>query len=352
MADTDKTVSYAIDGNPDGFVGAMDKATKAAKQSAAGIEQSWAQVGESFKAVMGPIGKIIALLAGGAAFKEAIAATNKLNADVMGLSKTLGIGGTEASALNTALGDIGADAETYTGSFQKFAKQLKTNEDGLTAMGLKTRDANGNLRDSNTLFTEALQTVGEYKPGLDKTTAAMTLFGKGVDDVMKLQKLNAKVMEDAKQKNKELGLTISQEGVEASRKYKAAMNDLGDVWLALKNVVGQAVMPIFTRLAEWFSTVGPTAVFVLKVAINSLATAFQAVILVVKNVWTVLSALANPLFTFGGALKKLISGDLKGATADMMGMGASWGPAIPNRFRKLSSTIQPACWLIFLTLRD
>ena len=278
---------------------------------------------------------VAAALAGGAFFKETIAVANKLNDEALALAKSLGVTGTEASTLRTALDDIGSNSETYIGSFQKFAKQLKTNEDGLQGMGLKTRDANGHLRDSNTLFTEALQKVGEYKPGLDQTTAAMTLFGKGVDDVMQLQKLNSTVLEDAKKKNEELGMTLSQEGVAATKKYKLAMNDMGDVFIGIKNVIGQAVMPILTRLAEWFAEIGPTAVFVFKVAIDSLATALQTVILVVKTVWNVLRALADPLFTIGSAIKKLIQGDMTGATNEMMKLGSNWGDAMSGVFDKI-----------------
>lgn len=278
---------------------------------------------------------VAAALAGGAFFKETIAVANKLNDEALALAKSLGVTGTEASTLRTALDDIGSNSETYIGSFQKFAKQLKTNEDGLQGMGLKTRDANGHLRDSNTLFTEALQKVGEYKPGLDQTTAAMTLFGKGVDEVMQLQKLNSTVLEDAKKKNEELGMTLSQEGVAATKKYKLAMNDMGDVFIGIKNVIGQAVMPILTRLAEWFAEIGPTAVFVFKVAIDSLATALQTVILVVKTVWNVLRALADPLFTIGSAIKKLIQGDMTGATNEMMKLGSNWGDAMSGVFDKI-----------------
>ena len=278
---------------------------------------------------------VAAALAGGAFFKETIAVANKLNDEALALAKSLGVTGTEASTLRTALDDIGSNSETYIGSFQKFAKQLKTNEDGLQGMGLKTRDANGHLRDSNTLFTEALQKVGEYKPGLDQTTAAMTLFGKGVDEVMQLQKLNSTVLEDAKKKNEELGMTLSQEGVAATKKYKLAMNDMGDVFIGIKNVIGQAVMPILTRLAEWFAEIGPTAVFVFKVAIDSLATALQTVILVVKTVWNVLRALADPLFTIGSAVKKLIQGDMTGATNEMMKLGSNWGDAMSGVFDKI-----------------
>lgn len=328
MSDSDKNVDYNVNANPSGFVDAMQKAQAAGKESAAKINDAWKGMGATFEAVNKYLFALTAVLAGGKIFKDAIGEANKLNAETMGLAKAMSISGTEASALRTALDDIGTDSDTYIGAFRQFAKQVKNNEEGLQAMGLRTRDANGHLRDSNELFTEAVKEVGNYKPGLDQTTAAMTLFGKGVDDVMKLQRLNSGVIEEAMEKNKQLGLTITKEGVEGSKKYKAALNDLGDVLLGIQNAIGQAVMPVFTRLAEWLSGAGPTAVFVVKTAFNALATAMQAVVLVAKTVWNVISALANPLFTFGGALKKLINGDMAGATVDMMKIGSNWREAL------------------------
>lgn len=308
----------------------------ASGQAAQSMKGHWDGVGSAFGAVQGKLLLLSGIVAGGAFFKSAIADTVKMTGEQLMLAKRLGITGTEASTLHTALGDIGSDAETYTGAFDKFARQIKSNEDGLQAMGLKTRDANGHLRDGNTLFTEALQVVGQYKPGIDQTTAAMTLFGKGVDDAMKLQKLNNKVLDDAKKKNEELGLGLTVEGVAATKAYKAAMNDVGDVLTAVMNTVGRAVMPVFTRLAEWFADIAPPAIFALRIAINALATAFQGVILVVKIVWDVLKALFDPLFTFGSALRKLLSGDINGATAEMMKLGANWGKAMSGVFDQIA----------------
>lgn len=336
---TDSRAQVVIDGDHQPLRKVLQQAAQdmagfgaKAKDALSGVQAAGAGLGKVF----GGLATIAAVLAGGAFFKDTIAVANKLNAEALGLAKALGVTGTQASTLRTALGDIGSDSETYIGAFQKFARQIKKNEEGLQAMGLQTRDSNGHLRDSNTLFTEALKTVGDYKPGLDQTTAAMTMFGKSVDEAITLQKLNSSVIEEAKKKNEELYMNLSQEGVAATKKYKLAMNDVGDVFIGIKNVIGQAVMPIFTRLAEWFSGIGPTAVFVFKVAIDVLATALQAIMLLVKSLWNVLRAIADPLFMIGSAIKKLISGDLTGASNDMMKIFSNWGDSMSGMFDKIA----------------
>lgn len=340
MADSSKTVDYEITANPAGFIAGMNAVQAATRQTSAAVSSGFDSVQGVFSALQGRVVALAAVMAGGAFFKEAIAATNKLTAESMSLGKRLGLTGEDASALNTALGDIGSDSDTYIGAFDKFAKQLKTNEAGLQEMGLKTRDANGHLRDSKTLFQEALGVVGQYKPGLDQTTAAMTLFGKGVDDAMKLQRLNNGVIDEAKAKNEELGLTLTQEGVNSSKAYKAAMNDVGDVLLGIKNAIGQAVMPVFTRLAQWFAEIGPAAVSVFRIAINTVATAFEVVIGVAKALWEILKALVQPILNVLSAFDKLSKGDLKGATESMQNAFDGWGDAIANGFAKAGAEIK------------
>jgi hypothetical protein len=327
MASDSKDFKQDISADPTNFLAGWQKAVAGAASGADAMKSSIGKIGDAFSAVQKPLLIISAMLSGGAFFKDAIGAANKLNGESMSLAKSLGISGTQASMLNTALGDIGSDSETYIGAFQKFAKQLKSNEDGLQAMGLKTRDANGNLRDSETLFTEAIAKVGGYKAGLDQTTAAQTLFGKGVNEVMTLQKLDNKVKEEARQKNEELGLTITKEGVESSKKYKMALNDVGDVFTAIKNQIGLAVMPILTELGNWFAEIGPAAVFIFKTAIDVVATVLRSLVGVVRAVGDIIVGLMNPIMKVSSAIKKMIQGDWQGAAAED-NVFAGWGAAV------------------------
>jgi hypothetical protein len=316
---SNKEVNYTISGDASSFVSAMERAARATADASSGIKSRFDGVGKAFEAVQGRLLMITAIVSGGAFFKAAIAESNKLAGEVGGLAKRFDLTTAEASALNTALGDIYSDSETYIGAFDKFAKQIKTNESGLQEMGLQTRDSNGHLRNSNDLFREALATVGQYKPGLDQTTAAMQLFGKGVDDVMKLQKLNNDVLDDARQKNEDLGLTITNENLAASKAYKAAMNDVGDVLTAVTNAVGQAVMPVFTELANYFASTGPTVVAVFKGALTGLLLVFRAIEAAVKLVarvcFELFSTLIDQLRNMSGFFSAILTGDIRGAVA-------------------------------------
>ncbi|MEN6302479.1 MAG: hypothetical protein ABFD96_07120 [Armatimonadia bacterium] len=334
MGDANKQIGYEITAENGQFVRAMEGAASVTQQATANIKGHLEGVGKAFEAVQKQLLVLAAVVAGGAFFKDAIAESQKLIGETMNLSKRLGMTAEDASALNTALGDIGSDSDTYIGAFDKFAKQLRTNEDGLKAMGLQTRDASGHLRDSNTLFQEAVAVVGTYKPGLDQTTAAQTLFGKGVEDVMKLQKLNNQVLEDARKKNEELGLVVTKEGVEASKAYKMAMNDVGDVLLAVKNVIGQAVMPIFAELGNLFAEAGPQFVAIFRGALSALTLVFRGLQATVKTVaagvFEFIGQTVDQLGHLSELMGALMSGDFKGAADAWDRMKARYAQGIRN----------------------
>ncbi|MDD2765287.1 MAG: hypothetical protein PHE83_15085 [Opitutaceae bacterium] len=334
MGDANKQIGYEITAENGQFVRAMEGAASVTQQATANIKGHLEGVGKAFDVVQKQLLVLAAVVAGGAFFKDAIAESQKLIGETMNLSKRLGMTAEDASALNTALGDIGSDSDTYIGAFDKFAKQLRTNEDGLKAMGLQTRDASGHLRDSNTLFQEAVAVVGTYKPGLDQTTAAQTLFGKGVEDVMKLQKLNNQVLEDARKKNEELGLVVTKEGVEASKAYKMAMNDVGDVLLAVKNVIGQAVMPIFAELGNLFAEAGPQFVAIFRGALTALTLVFRGLQATVKTVaagvFEFIGQTVDQLGHLSELMGALMSGDFKGAADAWDRMKARYAQGIRN----------------------
>jgi hypothetical protein len=322
MSDTEAKVVISGDGS--GAVDAMKTATEAVQSGAGNIKNALNELGETFGKLTGLFATLAAVVGGGKFFKEAMAESSKLTGEVLRLSKSLGISAEEAGTLNSALGMIGSDADTYVGTFQRFTQQMRHNEDGMNAMGIATRDANGHLREANDVYTEALQVVGQYKPGLDQTAAAQKLFGKSIDEVMKLQKLNNSVMEEAKERNEALGLVITQENVEANKKYKLAMHEVGEVMDAVMKTIGDAVMPVFTELAQYLASTGPYVVDVFKGAMTGLMLVFRSVGAVVKTVASVIFEFINytmdQIGNLGTLIDDVLHGRWKKAADDVVGM--------------------------------
>lgn len=297
------------------------EAAESAKKMADGMEGGFGKVTGvigKFNVAMAAVG---AVLAGGAAFKAAVGATQEFYGENMKLARALGISATQASVLNIALGDVYISAETFTNAASMLSRQVRTNEADLKKMGVETRNADGSLKEMDEMMMSAIKVLGQYKEGTDRTIAAQKLFGRGAQEAAQLVKVNANVIEEARKKAEDLGLTMTEQNVKAARAYKAAMNDAGDVMLALKKVIGDILMPILTKLAQWWSEVGPAAVVVMRVAIASLAAAFWTLKNAVVLTWEVINAMVNsvgaPIMALGRAISKAMSGDFIGAKQEL-----------------------------------
>jgi hypothetical protein len=292
--------------------GATEEMGNKISGSVGALKGTLGTLGEAFGKVSGVFMGLAAVVGGGAFFKEAIKESNKLTGEVLKLTKAFGMSGEEAGTLNTALGMIGSDADTYTATFQKFSLQLRKDEEGIQAMGVATRDSAGHLRDANDVFTDGLKVVGQYKPGIDQTAAAQKLFGRSIDDVMTLQKLNNGILDEAREKNEALGLVVTQKNVEGAKAYKLAMHDVGEVMTAVMKVIGDTVMPIFTELGQYLASTGPYVVSVFKGALTGLMLVFRSLQAVVKVVVAVISEFINTTIDQLGNLSDMIGNLLSG----------------------------------------
>lgn len=291
------------------------KAEEGVKSATSGIEGIVGGITSKFLALG-------ATLAAGAMFGKAIDATKELTKETLGLSRVLGITAEQASVLNVALGDVYLSADDMQSAAVGLQRNMRANEQAINAMGVKTRDSKGHFLDLNTVMDSAIKVMASYKEGVDRTGVALEIFGRAGFEAAKLVKLTDEVMAGAREKAESLGLTLTSEGKEAFDKYRASMNDVGDVMTAIKKVIGEAVMPILAKLGEWFASIGPAAVTVIKGAIGGLAATFWYLKNGIVVVWETINAfvvsVAEPLRALGSAFVKLVQGDFKGAQAEMM----------------------------------
>jgi hypothetical protein len=307
---------------------------------------------DDIKSKMGELGGVIgnivdkfvglaAIAAGGAAFKAFIDETVKLNTEALQLSKTLGITGEEAGTLNTALGDIGSDADTYSAAFLKFTRAIRNNGDELKALGVDVDAVASGQKTSNEVFVESLGLFQQYKPGIDQSEFALTVFGRSVADVQKLQKLfgtdtertittindqgqavthvltpleayNLK-LEEARKKNEDLNLTISQDSLDAVKKYKLAMNDVRDVLSGIEKTIGDAVIPIFTALSQSFADAGPSIIAVMLPVADTIGVVLDQIVKSLQTMWDMAVSVARAVGSAFSALGELFGVDVPDA---------------------------------------
>lgn len=267
--------------------------------------------------IRGAFAAIAAVVGGGAIFGKAVDTSKQITGEVMQLARTLGITSEQASTLRSALDRNGIGAEDYTAMIGKLTIKLRENEERFNELGVKTRGSNNELLNGQQVMDGSLQALLKFKEGTDRNLAATELFGRGWNEVIKLFKVTPAEIAAAQERIEDLQLTIGPDGVARTRAYSVAWKDLKEVGEALANRLGQALMPILTDLANFFVSMGPAAVVVMRGAIGGLAAVFDGLwFSITSGVKLALAAIYNltePFVAIGEAAALALSGKFEEA---------------------------------------
>jgi hypothetical protein len=279
---SDNETKVKITGDASGAEAAMAKAAVAVSSGATTMKESFNALTGIFDTLQSKMILVAGVLAGGKAFKESIDKVVDLTKEATQLSNALGISANEANVLNTALGNVFLDKDTYIDATKQITKQLNSNATSFQQMGIATKDAQGKLLPMEAIIANTANSLQQYKAGVDRNVMANQLLGRSYDDVLKLAKLTPEVMKDAAQEVQDYHKQLDPSVV---LKYRQAMENVGDVLEGLQVALGKAVIPVFTSLGEWFSSVGPSVVNTFIAVLDSAAVVFGIIADVVKSLW-------------------------------------------------------------------
>ncbi|MCM2369641.1 phage tail tape measure protein [Aporhodopirellula aestuarii] len=120
--------------------------------------------------------------------------------------------------------------------------------DALAQLGLTASDLSGMLpEDQFTILADKIATIEDPSK---RAALAMKLFGRSGSDLLPLFGENAKGIANLRAEADALGRTMSTEDATAAAAFTDSMNRLKSVMTGVKNQIGAAVAPAFTRLAE------------------------------------------------------------------------------------------------------
>jgi hypothetical protein len=283
----------------------------------AGMNSTFDAVKKGAVAVRGVLAAAAAGAAGLGVFVKLADDAERATLQTEILARTLGITTQEAAALKLVLNDIGVGVDDYTALVGKMTVKLRENEQSFNALGMVTRGANHELINGREAVDNALAALLKFKEGNDRNLASTVLFGRGWSEVVKLMRLTPEAMQAARVKAEELQLSIGPEGVERAHAYQAAMSDVKDILEGLWNRIGTALMPVLTDLGEWFATLGPAAVLLMRGAIGGLTAGIHGFMFAVRIAFNVAAstiyALVEPLAAVAEAASLAITGDFAGA---------------------------------------
>lgn len=152
---------------------------------------------------------------------------------------------------------VDVSVETITKSMQRNIRNMGSAADGTAQyvnaykqLGVAVQDSNGDLRDSQEVFWELIDALGQMSNETERDEIAMTLLGKSAQDLNPLIEAGADRMRDLADEAASVGYIMSEETLTSLGSLDDQLQRLDGAATAAKNALGAALAPAFENLAE------------------------------------------------------------------------------------------------------
>ena len=151
---------------------------------------------------------------------------------------------------------VDVSVDTLTGSMAKQIRSMKSAQDGSSSfsqayskLGVTVTNADGSLRDSDTVYWELIDALGNVKNETERDALAMTLLGKSAQDLNPLIKAGSERMNELGEEAKATGYILSDKVLTAYGEFDDQLQRLKTSSVAAKNALGTILLPVLTDLA-------------------------------------------------------------------------------------------------------
>lgn len=240
----------------------LDDLRNAARDSNATLSQ----VGAVADKVADKTGKMASATAGlSGAAAGVLALLGKAGLDMVAKSDDLNTAANQTGFSTRTIQQIEYASDRIDVSFESIvgsAKKMKAaifngSKDASRAfkkLGVAVKDQKGNFRDTETVFWETVEALGEIEDPVLRDKYAMAIFGKSADELAGIVDDGGKALRDYGEEAEDLGLILDQETLDALN----ATNDQFDkmkamfkgVWAKTGARIMEKLAPVFEKLAE------------------------------------------------------------------------------------------------------
>lgn len=152
---------------------------------------------------------------------------------------------------------VDVSMETLTGSMSKQVKSMSNARDGsakfveaYAKLGISVTDTNGNLRESDTVYWEAIDALDKISNETERDALAMQLFGKSAQELNPLIAQGSSGIAALTEEAKRMGAVMSDDSLKALGKFDDSVQRLKAGSEAAKNMLGMVLLPQLQVLAD------------------------------------------------------------------------------------------------------
>lgn len=235
----------------------VEEAGEEAEDSAESFE-GWGEAvkvaAEAAAAAIAAVGAAIG--AASAALVNTTLETSRFADEVLTMSSVTGIATDTLQEMEYASELLDVSTDTMTGSMTRLIRSMSSAADGsesamenFEALGISITDSNGNLRDSEEVFWEAIDALGEISNETERDAAAMEIFGRSARDLNPLIEAGSEAFNDLADEAHEAGYVMSGDTLDAFGDLDDNMQRLANGSTALEHAIGAVLLPVLTDLS-------------------------------------------------------------------------------------------------------
>ena len=262
--------------------------------------------------------------------------------DLNTMSKVYHISTQELQKYAIAADLVDVDIETIAKSHQKLEKTMEsaTKKGSASAkafkkLGVNVKDSNGNFRDSEDVFNDAITALAGIENETERDQLAMKLFGKSAAELNPLIEDGGKTYKELSDTLKKYGLEpISQESLDKANAFNDQLDMIKAIGLTTFQTLGtqlaaqfapvlEKVVDLVGRLAGWFTSLSPQT--------QTIIAAVVAIGAVIAPLLIGLGKLAfaiNAIITLAGTIGPVIGGAFAAASIPIAPLIIAIGAAI------------------------
>lgn len=234
-------------------------------------KKTFATFGETLKKAFA----LTAVIAGVKKLGEAVlsvATDSAAYADnILTLATNTGIAAADLQAYSYAAELIDVSLDTLTGSMAKNIKSMSSAAKGSKEMqkayktlGVSVKDSNGNLRDSETVYWELIDSLGNVENETQRDALAMQIFGKSAQELNSLIATGSDGVRAYADEAKSMGAVLSGNALDSLGELDDAIQRTKSSSATWKNQIGAQVAPTVTRFLTGLQQTGKNALPTIK----------------------------------------------------------------------------------------
>lgn len=152
---------------------------------------------------------------------------------------------------------VDVSAESLASGFKKITNSMKSAMkgsgdayDNFKALGVAIYDENGELRESEDVFFDVIDALGQMENATEKDMVAMTLLGKSATDFNTIMDIGSEGIRELRQEAHDTGYVLSGEAIDSLVGVSDQFVRMDNAMTTAKNTIGVALAPVIISLCD------------------------------------------------------------------------------------------------------